>query len=147
MTIQEAAQRLSKSEATIRRAIKSKKLIGTIVDGRYDITEDSLVAYADIEQLSMQSEQLHTHSQEEIEKLKTELERLNNDNQMLRHELKQTYEWLKEKDAQIEDSRQRQDSIIMQLSRQLEQSQRMLEAHSEPWYKRWFGKKTARENV
>ncbi len=65
-------------------------------------------------------------------------------------------EQLKEKDKQIdklqeqfsetqkasEDASQRHDTIVMQLTRQLEQSQRMLSAHQDPWYRKWFGKKT-----
>ena len=47
---------------------------------------------------------------------------------------------LAEKDTTVEDSRQRTDTIIMQLTRQLEQSQMMLSAHQEPWYRKWFRK-------
>jgi len=38
----------------------------------------------------------------------------------------------------ISEASQRHDTIVMQLTRQLEQSQRMLAAHQEPWYQRWF---------
>ena len=41
----------------------------------------------------------------------------------------------------IEDARQRSDTIILQLTRQLEQSQRLLEYHQEPWYRKLFRKK------
>jgi excisionase family DNA binding protein len=65
-------------------------------------------------------------------------------------------EQLKEKDKQIdklqgqfsetqkasEDASQRHDTIVMQLTRQLEQSQRMLSVHQEPWYRKWFRRKT-----
>jgi len=135
MTIQEAAQRLGKSDATIRRAIKARKLDAAIIDGKYQITEESLSAYAQNEQLSIQNDRVHRH-QEDIEELKVELERLSHDNQVLRQELKQAYDWLKEKDAQIEDSRQRQDTIIMQLSRQLGDAQKALEYHKMPWWRR-----------
>ena len=47
---------------------------------------------------------------------------------------------LAEKDTAVEESRQRTDTIIMQLTRQLEQSQKILTAHQEPWYRRWFRK-------
>jgi hypothetical protein len=53
-------------------------------------------------------------------------------------ELKQE---LRRKDERLEDNRQRQDTIILQLTRQLDQSQRLLEYHREPWYRRWFKKK------
>ena len=45
---------------------------------------------------------------------------------------------LEETTARYEEGRQRQDTIIMQLTRQLEQSQRLLEYHQDPWYRRWF---------
>jgi hypothetical protein len=146
MTIQEASQRLGKSEATIRRAIKAEKLIASVVDGKYQITEESLSAYANTEHLSMQSDQVTKHDQTKGKELKVELERISSDNVLLRQELKQTYEWLKKKDDEIEDSRQRQDTIIMQLTRQLEQSQKMLSAHQEPWYRRWFRKNQQPQN-
>jgi chromosome segregation ATPase len=67
---------------------------------------------------------------------------------------------IEEKDKQIErlqgqieetsktlsESSQRHDTIIMQLTRQLEQSQRMLEAHRDPWYRRWFRKSQQPQN-
>ena len=71
-------------------------------------------------------------------------------------ELRQQTEYLKQqaqgKDKQIEDLQQRleetnkaladagerHDTIVMQLTRQLEQSQRLLEFHQESWYRRWF---------
>ena len=52
-------------------------------------------------------------------------------------ELKQE---LRRKDELLEDNRQRQDTIILQLTRQMEQSQRLLEYNAEPWYRRMFGK-------
>ncbi len=47
---------------------------------------------------------------------------------------------LEDKDRVIEDASQRHDTIVLQLTRQLEQSQRMLEAHQEPFWKKWFRK-------
>ena len=52
-------------------------------------------------------------------------------------ELKQE---LRRKDELLEDNRQRQDTIILQLTRQMEQSQRLLEYNQEPWYRRMFRK-------
>ena len=136
MTIQEAAQCLGKSEATIRRAIKAKKLESILIDGRYEITEEALSVYAKSEELSMQTDRVPTHNQVDIEKLKAELERTSSENQRLRQEIKQAYDWLKEKDAQIEDSRERQDTIIMQLSRQLGDTQKALEMKNMSWWKK-----------
>lgn len=59
---------------------------------------------------------------------------------------------LEEKDKQIEnlqtqlqEASQRHDTIVLQLTRQLEQSQRLLEYHQEPWYRRWFRRNRAGE--
>ena len=52
-------------------------------------------------------------------------------------ELKQE---LRRKDELLEDNRQRQDTIILQLTRQIEQSQRLLEYNQEPWYRRMIRK-------
>ena len=46
MTIREAAQRVGKSESALRRAIKARKLDAKLIQGRYDITEEALYAYA-----------------------------------------------------------------------------------------------------
>lgn len=55
---------------------------------------------------------------------------------------------LEEKDKQIdnlqkqlEDASHRHDTIVLQLTRQMEQSQKLLEYQSEPFYRRWFRKK------
>ena len=50
MIIREAAQRLGKSDSALRRAIKAGKLVAKMVDGKYDITEEALNAYADTTQ-------------------------------------------------------------------------------------------------
>lgn len=48
---------------------------------------------------------------------------------------------LEEKDKQIQEMSERHDTIVLQMTRQMEQTQKMLEAAKEPWYRRWFGKK------
>lgn len=40
---------------------------------------------------------------------------------------------------------QRHDTIILQMTRQLEQSQRMLEYNQSPWYRKWFRKREKTE--
>jgi len=129
VTIKEAAERVGKSESALRRAIKAGKLNAELVSGRYDITEESLYAYAEpVERLGAP-----TRDAEEGERLRVE-------NKTLRRDLADALKRLDEKDALLEDNRQRQDTIILQLTRQLEQSQRLLEYHQEPWYRRWFRK-------
>jgi excisionase family DNA binding protein len=56
----------------------------------------------------------------------------------LRQQLDEKDKQIERLQIQLEDSTHRHDTIIMQLTRQLEQSQRLLEYHQEPWYRRWF---------
>jgi len=59
---------------------------------------------------------------------------------------------MEEKDKQIaklqedlSEASQRHDTIVLQLTRQVEQSQRLLEYHQEPWWRRMFKKKRTPE--
>jgi excisionase family DNA binding protein len=65
----------------------------------------------------------------------------------LQKENEQLQEQLREKDKQIEslqkyveEASERHDTIVLQLTRQLDQSQRLLEYHQAPWWRRWFRK-------
>jgi len=116
MTIQEACQRLGKSEATIRRAIKAGTLYANMIDGKYFITEQDLNAYAQTMQMPKNDDQ--------VEFLK---------------------EQLREKDKQIEQLTKQidqQQAIIMQLSRNqqlmLESTEQKQQRQKEPFWRRWF---------
>lgn len=54
--------------------------------------------------------------------------------------LKEENVYLKERGQEFETARERSDTVIMQFTRQMEQSQRLLEYHQEPWYRRVFRK-------
>ncbi len=123
MTIREAAQRVGKSEDSLRRAIKAGKLSATLVNGKYDISDAALDAYAS-------AHAVHTQTPAAASSAESEIVRLRAENEKLKQELVESRRIL-------EDNRQRQDTIILQLTRQLDQ-QRMLEAHREPWFRRWF---------
>lgn len=114
MTIQEACQRLGKSESTVRRWIRSGKLKATIVEGVYDIPESAIHELVNDQAMTSQVEGT---DQVLIEQLRSE-------NEYLRKELS--------------DTKERSDTIILQLTRQIESQQRLLEYHQEPFYKRWF---------
>jgi excisionase family DNA binding protein len=120
MTIQEASQRLGKSESTVRRWIRQGKLTATMVGGVYDIPETVVNDYLNDQSMTRQVEGV---DQPMIDQLKAE------------------NEYLKERIQELEDARQRSDTIVLQLTRQLEQSQRLLEYHRDPWYRRWFRKR------
>jgi len=134
MTIQEAAQRLGKSDLTIRRWIKSGKLDATMVDNRWDIPESALIDISnDISYINHDSTIGKTHLLEEI--------------QFLRKENEQLRKHLEEKDKAIEESRHRQDTIIMQLTRQLENHQKLLEYKETSWYRRLFRKRPSSKGL
>lgn len=134
MTIQEAARRLGKSDLTIRRWIKSGKLDAAMVDNRWDILESALIDISnDVSHINHDGTIGKAHLLEEI--------------QFLRKENEQLRKHLEEKDKAIEESRQRQDMIIMQLTRQLENHQKLLGYKETPWYRRFFRKKPPSEGL
>lgn len=121
MTIQEACQRLGKSESTVRRWIRSGKLKATRVKGVYDIPESAIHELVNDKAFDQSVEGV---DQVLIEQLRSEVE-------YLRGELKAERE-------NSEQAKERSDTIILQLTRQLESQQRLIEYHQEPFYKRWF---------
>jgi hypothetical protein len=68
------------------------------------------------------------------------LEQIRSENEHLRQQLTEKDKQIEGLQTQLQDTSERHDTIILQLTRQLEQSQRLLEYHDEPWYRRWFGK-------
>jgi excisionase family DNA binding protein len=125
MTIAEAAKRLGRSEQSIRRAIKSGKLMAVMVNGRYEIDEKELPdSQAD--------------SQSDSTVLVTENEFLRQRTAQLEDTLKQQNQRLDEAQRLLAEASERHDTIVLQLTRQLEQSQRLLEYHQAPWWRRWF---------
>lgn len=125
MTIQEACQRLGKSESTIRRWIKTGKLTAKLVDGTYDISEDAINclvnSYPNDKAIDSQPEGVDQGNEKVI------IKRLEAEN-----------EYLKERIQELEQARQRADMITLQLTRQLE-------AHEEKrgswWSRIWKGKR------
>jgi len=118
MTIQQACQRLGKSESTIRRWIRSGKLTATKVDSVWDIPE------AAVSDLSSDKQ----------------AEGIDQEPEAMLGRLLEENEYLKERIQELEGARERSDTIILQLTRQLEQSQRLLEYHRGPFWRRWFRK-------
>lgn len=125
MTTHEAGQRLDKSEKTVRRWLKSGKLDGVKVDGVWDIPEESVDAL-----LSDRTEEENDRPDE------VGIARLEESN---RH-LKEENQFLKQRIEELDSARERADTVMLQLTRQLEQSQRLLEHDQAPWWRRWFRK-------
>ena len=68
-----------------------------------------------------------------IEAESDELVRLGKENQWLKEQLEKA-------NQELSETRKRQDTIILQLTRQLENQQNLLEYHQTPFWKRWFRK-------
>ena len=140
MTIREAAQQTCKHNDTIRRAIQAGKLEATKVKGVWDISEEALIAYAEAQGITVNADGI-AQPYDEIMQLRMQNENLVEEIVELKVELKQERERLEEARRAAEEASQRHDTIVLQLTRQLEQSQRLLEYHEEPWYRRWFRRK------
>jgi DNA-binding transcriptional MerR regulator len=113
MTIAEAAKALDVSEQTVRRRIKAGKLKADLIDGQYVVEIDTAA------HLGSPNETHHTPSeviallQSQNAELKTQIVRLESQLDLLT--------------AELSDSRQRSDSIIMQLSKTVESQQLQLQ--------------------
>ena len=126
MTIQEACQRLGKSESTIRRWIRQGKLDAIKIDGLWDIPDAAINDYLN-DQSPAGSDQSPVDDDQASD-------------QRLVNRLAEENAYLKDRIAEMEAARERSDMVVLQMTRQVEQSQRLLEHHQEPWYRRVFRK-------
>ena len=123
VTMSQACLILGVSRRTLTRWIKQRK-IESKLDGNRRLIQVSHTG-TDVSQDKPKGE---TQEGRDVSDMSQALiDQLKSENEYLRQELK--------------DTRERSDTIIMQLTRQLEQSQLMLEAHKEPFWRRWFRKK------
>ena len=70
-----------------------------------------------------------------VEQLKYQIENLQKQLDIREEEVAKLQE-------ELSQSRERSDTIILQLTHQLEQSQRLLEYRRAPFWRRWFGRKS-----
>jgi len=129
ITVKEAAKIRNCTERNILRLIDNKKLEAKRNGNKWLILRKAL---------EVSSEGSPNYS-ELISVFKVQLEEKD-------RQIERLQKQLEDKDKILEDASQRHDTIIMQLTRQLEQSQRMLEAHRDPWYRRWFRKSQQSQN-
>jgi len=129
ITVKEAAKIRNCTERNILRLIDNKKLEAKKNGNKWLILRKSLEA----------SSEGSPNYSELISVFKVQLEEKD-------RQIERLQKQLEDKDKILEDASQRHDTIIMQLTRQLEQSQRMLEAHRDPWYRRWFRKSQQSQN-
>ena len=134
ITVREAARKLSVSERNIRFKISSGKLKAKREGRRWLVHSSLSPDVSDTVRIPEEDTIGYRSDTEVVGMLKSELEK--RDKQ------------LEEKDKQIaklqeetSQASERSDTIILQLTRQLDQSQRLLEYHQDPFWRRWFKRK------
>ena len=134
VTIDQAATILGVSAMTVRRRIEKGDLESKLENRR------RLVCITDDTQVSYKDEQIVAQLRRENEQLRKQTDIQNEQIRELREELKQKDSDLRKERSAAEDTSQRHDTIVLQLTRQLEQSQRLLEYNQAPWWRKWFRK-------
>ena len=136
ITVKDAARIRNCSERNIIRLIQAGELEAKKDGKRWLILMDtSELDSASSPQLTEVMSALKVQLQEkdsQIGKLQDQLEQMRNDMAGMRKEASEASE--------------RHDTIVLQLARQIEQSQRLLEYHEEPFYRRWFRKRKRPED-
>ena len=127
MTLKEATKRLGKSENTIRRYIQQGKLEATLVDRKYDISEDSLSEYLNrygSGDLDNKEEEI-VHLRNLITQMSTQIVKLQDElieNQRRADEARQRTDQITQQlQSDAESAKERSDTIILQLTQQVEQ--------------------------
>jgi len=138
VTVTEACQALSVSDSTIRRYVKQGKLKGKTEEGRLLILLESdqhlisrMPSTDEIRRLESEVEYLRQQLGEKDAQIVKLQGRLEQKDEYLQTELKR-------KDEQMAEASNRHDTIVLQLTRQLENQQKLLEYHQSPWWQRWF---------
>lgn len=124
ITTKEAARLLKTSVRNVTNKINTGKLQAKR-SGKIWLVHRSLSPSVD-EEYGSQIEAIQ-HLKETVDFLKDEIERKNSQIETLQ--------------TQLADADERHDTIVLQVTRQLEQSQRLLEYRQSPWWRRWRRKK------
>lgn len=140
ITVKEAAIMIGVHDRTIRRYIKDHKLESRKDGARVLVSRDSVNALSmidhrqdqDTEDVDHRQDHIEDHTPDtEVQLLREQIRRQDDEVEFLRDRLKEVEE-------QRSKEKERADTIILQQTRQLEQTQRLLEDHSLPWYRRMF---------
>lgn len=116
LSILQACQITKLSERTIRRRIKDGKIQTRMQSGRCEVFVTSDMARHTARHMAR-----HANDNETPDAL---ISQLQSENEYLRAELK--------------SARERSDTIILHLTQQIEQQQRLLEYKKVPWWRRWI---------
>jgi len=115
MDIKEVSKRLKKSAPTVRRMIKDGKIKATMINGKWDIMESDLIELSDDQQYDHPI--MIDQMRKEIDHLQSQID---------------------QKDKQIDQLQQ----LLMVSQTNQASNQKILEYYQEPFWKRWFQKKT-----
>ena len=121
-----------KDAAKIRKCTE-RNIIGLIHKGELEGKKDGRRWLVLMDASEITSEE-YPKSAEMISLLKAELQEKN-------EQISKLQQQMEEMRQDLSEASNRHDTIVLQLTRQLEQSQRLLEYHQDPWYRRWFRKK------
>jgi len=141
-----AEEWITVKEASELLGISRRQVLNRIHEGKLKARKDnnmwlvhSSLAETDAE-VPMEVPSTSKKFQDEVDHLRGQLEQKDKQLEEKDKQIERLHEELTETHRNSADASQRHDTIVLQLTRQLEQSQRMLEAHQEPWYRRLFGK-------
>lgn len=132
LTITESCDRFGISERTLRRRISEGKVVSKKKGKRRFVLAESLAAVSEMGEVKVPL-QGSSYLAELVEELKGDKGRLQKQVGDLQAELK--------------ESSNRHDTIVLQLTRQLDQSQRLLEYHREPFWRKWFKPRKGEEDL
>lgn len=118
-------------DRTIRRYIAEGKLQAK-KEGRH-----VLINIDSVNDLRM-TDHTPDHTEDHIQTAESEVVTLQDQIRRQEEEIHFLRDRIKELEDQRSQERERDQMIILQLTRQLEGQQRLLEYHQDPWYRRWF---------
>lgn len=129
VSMKQACDILDISLSTLRRRIDNGEIESRLEDNRR-----SVLIHHDTSSDSSAKQEAAPTDTSFVEQLKYQIESLQKQLDTREGEVAKLQE-------ELSQSRERSDTIILQLTRQVEQSQRLLEYHEEPWYRRVFRRK------
>ena len=131
-------------DRTIRRYISEGKLQAK-KEGRYVLI--NIDSVNDLRMTDHTPDHTEDHTEDHIQTAGSKIVALQDQTRRQEEEILFLRDRIKELEQQSAETRkeaaeasQRHDTIVLQLTRQLEQSQRLLEYRQEPWYRRWFNR-------
>ncbi|MFC1714451.1 helix-turn-helix domain-containing protein [Candidatus Poribacteria bacterium] len=142
ITTAEASELLNISERQVRNRATNGKLKAKREGNKWMIHRSLAEVKAELE--GNRSEP--ATSAEISESSETIMAKLESDNEWLRKRVEELEKHLGETRKSGENASERHDTIVLQLTRHLEQSQRLLEYHEEPFYRKWFKKRKRPED-